>query len=54
KKIKKIPLQKYFPDYGGGPDQEKAARYILWRISQTNRAKLQIFPHLTQATSTTN
>ncbi|KAG0742032.1 hypothetical protein G6F57_004680 [Rhizopus arrhizus] len=53
-KIKKIPMEKFFPDYGGGPDQNKAAKYILWRFSQANRAKLVIYPHLTQATNTSN
>ncbi len=43
-KIKKIPMEKFFPDYGGGPDQNKAAKYILWRFSQANRAKLVIYP----------
>jgi guanine nucleotide-binding protein G(i) subunit alpha len=43
-KIKKIPLERYFPDYGGGTDVNKAAKYILWRFNQTNRAKLSIYP----------
>lgn len=43
-KIKKIPLEKFFPDYGGGTDLNKAAKYILWRFNQTNRAKLSIYP----------
>ncbi|KAI9301386.1 G protein alpha subunit [Cunninghamella echinulata] len=43
-KIPKIPLEKYFPDYGGGKDVTKAAKYILWRCSQANRAKLKIYP----------
>ncbi|KAI8966921.1 heterotrimeric G-protein alpha subunit, GPA3-like protein [Mycotypha africana] len=54
KKIKKSPLERYFPDYGGGDDLNKAAKYILWRFNQTNRAKLCIYPHLTQATDTSN
>ncbi|KAI9477885.1 MAG: guanine nucleotide-binding protein alpha-3 subunit [Benjaminiella poitrasii] len=53
-KVKRIPLEKFFPDYGGGPDLNKAAKYILWRFNQTNRAKLCIYPHLTQATNTSN
>lgn len=43
-KIKKIPLKRYFPDYKGGTDANEAARYILERFHQTNRAKLSIFP----------
>ncbi|RUP22124.1 G-protein alpha subunit-domain-containing protein [Jimgerdemannia flammicorona] len=53
-KLPKIPLDRYFPDYGGGPDVNKAAKYILWRFNQTNRAKLNVYPHLTQATDTSN
>ncbi|KAG0193132.1 Guanine nucleotide-binding protein alpha-2 subunit [Apophysomyces sp. BC1034] len=54
RKLSKIPLERYFPDYGGGQDFHKATKYILWRFSQTNRAKLNIYPHLTQATDTPN
>lgn len=43
-KIKKIPLEKFFPDYGGGTDLNKSVKYILWRFNQTNRAKLSIYP----------
>ncbi|CAO3613832.1 unnamed protein product [Cunninghamella echinulata] len=53
-KIDHVPLSSYFPDYKGGDDPNKAAKYILWRFLQTNRAKLHIYPHLTQATDTTN
>ncbi|KAJ8662276.1 hypothetical protein O0I10_001969 [Lichtheimia ornata] len=53
-KLTRVPLNKYFPDYGGGKDANKAAKYILWRFLQTNRAKLNIYPHLTQATNTSN
>ncbi|ORZ12394.1 guanine nucleotide-binding protein alpha-3 subunit [Absidia repens] len=53
-KIEHVPLERFFPDYKGGNDANKAAKYILWRFLQTNRAKLHIYPHLTQATDTTN
>ncbi|KAI8330902.1 heterotrimeric G-protein alpha subunit, GPA3-like protein [Chlamydoabsidia padenii] len=53
-KLAKVPLERYFPDYGGGQDPNKAAKYVLWRFNQTNRAKLNIYPHLTQATDTSN
>jgi guanine nucleotide-binding protein G(i) subunit alpha len=43
-KLAKVPLEKYFPDYSGGADVNKAAKYILWRFSQVNRAKLNIYP----------
>lgn len=53
-KIPRIPLQDFFQEYTGGPDVNKAAKYILWRFTQLNRARLSIFPHLTQATDTNN
>ncbi|KAF8950766.1 Guanine nucleotide-binding protein alpha-2 subunit [Entomortierella lignicola] len=45
-KLPKVPLEKFFTDYTGGPDISKAAKYILWRFTQTNRARLQIYPQL--------
>ena len=53
-KLPKVPLERYFPEYTGGPDINKAAKYILWRFTMANRAKLSIYPHLTQATDTSN
>jgi len=53
-KLPKVPLEKYFPEYTGGDDINKAAKYILWRFMQANRARLSVYPHLTQATDTTN
>ncbi|KAI8877935.1 guanine nucleotide-binding protein alpha-3 subunit [Backusella circina FSU 941] len=53
-KIVTSPLEHYFPDYGGGDDANKAAKYILWRFLQCNRNKLNVYPHLTQATDTSN
>ncbi|KAJ9096035.1 guanine nucleotide-binding protein subunit alpha [Naganishia friedmannii] len=53
-KLSKTPLDRYFPEYTGGADINKAAKYILWRFTQTNRARLSIYPHLTQATDTSN
>ncbi|KAF8429399.1 G-protein alpha subunit-domain-containing protein [Boletus edulis BED1] len=53
-KLPKVPLERYFPEYSGGADINKAAKYILWRLMQTNRARLSVYPHLTQATDTTN
>ncbi|EIN14744.1 guanine nucleotide-binding protein alpha-3 subunit [Punctularia strigosozonata HHB-11173 SS5] len=54
KKLPKVPLNVYFPEYKGGSDINKAAKYIYWRFMQVNRAKLTVFPHLTQATDTAN
>ncbi|KAK4685088.1 hypothetical protein P7C73_g5065, partial [Tremellales sp. Uapishka_1] len=53
-KLPKVPLVHYFPEYSGGADINKAAKYILWRFTQTNRARLSVYPHLTQATDTSN
>lgn len=53
-KLPLVPLSDYFPEYQGGADANKAAKYILYRFTQVNRAKLNIYPHLTQATDTSN
>ncbi|KAF7965546.1 hypothetical protein HWV62_42912 [Athelia sp. TMB] len=53
-KLSKVPLGKYFPEYTAGPDINKASKYILWRFMQVNRGRLSVYPHLTQATDTTN
>jgi len=53
-KLPKVPLEKYFPEYTGGSDINKAAKYILWRFMHANRARLSVYPHLTQATDTGN
>jgi hypothetical protein len=39
-----IPLGRYFPEYAGGNDLQKAAKYILWKFMQENRAKLTVYP----------
>ncbi|TFK45402.1 heterotrimeric G protein alpha subunit [Heliocybe sulcata] len=53
-KIPKVPLAKYFPEYTGGADINKATKYILWKFMQANRARLSVYPHVTQATDTRN
>lgn len=53
-KLPLSPLENQFPDYMGGNDINKGAKYILWRFTQMNRAGLNIYPHLTQATDTSN
>ncbi|KAI9691969.1 MAG: Guanine nucleotide-binding protein alpha-2 subunit [Bogoriella megaspora] len=53
-KLGKSPLGRYFPDYSGGNDVNRAAKYLLWRFNQVNRAHLNLYPHLTQATDTSN
>ncbi|KAF7373066.1 Heterotrimeric G-protein alpha subunit [Mycena sanguinolenta] len=47
-----IPLSTYFPEYAGGPDVNKAAKYILWKFMQENRARLTVYPHLTRTDDT--
>ena len=43
-KLPKVPLERYFPEYMGGFDIEKAAKCILWRSMQTNGARLGVYP----------
>lgn len=43
-KLGRSPLGNYFPDYSGGDDVNKAAKYILWRFNQVNRAHANIYP----------
>src|SRR5438046_7586066 len=47
-KIPRSPLSNYFPDYSGGNDVNRAAKYLLWRFNKVNRANLKLYPHLTQ------
>ena len=53
-KLPYSPLENHFPDYTGGNNINKAAKYILWRFNQVNRSGLSIYPHVTQATDTSN
>lgn len=53
-KLPYSPLEKYFPDYNGGDNINKAVKYILWRFTQVNRSGINIYPHVTQATDTSN
>lgn len=53
-KLKRTPLEKFFPDYSGEKEPKKAAQFIRDKFLQKNKAKLAIFPHLTQATDTKN
>lgn len=45
-KLERIPLNEYFPDYSGGDDVNRAAKYLLWRFNQVNRAHLNLYPQL--------
>lgn len=42
--ILQVPLERYFPEYTGGPNTNKATKYILWKFIQANRARLSIYP----------
>src|SRR5271170_1305917 len=45
KKLLSVPLEKYYPDYEGGPDPGKAAKYILYRFSQMKqRQEMLVYP----------
>jgi guanine nucleotide-binding protein subunit alpha len=39
-----VALERYFPEYTGGADINKAAKYILWKFMQANRARLSVYP----------
>lgn len=43
-KLGRSPLGNYFPDYSGGDDVNRAAKYLLWRFNQVNRAHLNLYP----------
>ena len=43
-KLSRSPLSNYFPDYSGGNDVNRAAKYFLWRFNQVNRAHLSVYP----------
>ena len=42
--VYQVPLERFFPEYTGGSDVNKGAKYILWRFMQTNRARLSVYP----------
>ena len=46
--MSQVPLDKYFPEYTGGTDVNKGAKYILWRFMQANRARLNVYPQCAQ------
>jgi len=43
-KLARSPLSNYFPDYSGGNDVNRAAKYLLWRFNHVNRAHLNLYP----------
>jgi len=50
-KLERSPLGNYFPDYSGGNDVNRAAKYLLWRFNQVNRAHLNLYPQYVLITS---
>ncbi|PVV01009.1 hypothetical protein BB560_004587 [Smittium megazygosporum] len=53
-KIKKSPLESFYPEYTGGSDVSLAAKFILWKFQNCNNLGLPLYPHITQATDTSN
>ena len=51
-KLERSPLEMVYKDYTAGNDVTMAARYILTKFTNVNRAKLKIYPHITCATDT--
>ncbi len=43
-KLPRSPLARYFPEFTGGDDLQKAAKFILWKFVMMNRARLTIYP----------
>ena len=50
-KLPRVPLTNHFPEYTGGTDINKAAKYILWKFVQSNRVKLSIYPQYAERLS---
>ncbi|KAH9976049.1 guanine nucleotide binding protein, alpha subunit [Russula compacta] len=46
-KLPEEPLVDYFPEYTGGTDVNKGAKYILRQFMQVHRAQLNVYPHIT-------
>ncbi|KAJ7058444.1 G-protein alpha subunit [Mycena amicta] len=51
KKLTKIPLERYFPEFAPGGN---AAKYVLWCLVRQNCVRQSVYPYLTQATDTEN
>ncbi|KAJ7459635.1 heterotrimeric G protein alpha subunit A [Mycena galericulata] len=47
RKLLNTPLERHFPEYAGGTDQQTAAKFVLSRFVQANRARLTVYPHFT-------
>lgn len=52
-KVEEIPIEKYFPDYEGGPDYDAGGQYFKNRFVELNMSDTkQIYVHFTCATDT--
>jgi guanine nucleotide-binding protein G(i) subunit alpha len=52
-KLKRVPLNKFFPDYNGGDDYDAACDFILNKFTSLNgNPNKQIYAHFTCATDT--
>ncbi|KAJ7876899.1 G-protein alpha-subunit, partial [Mycena olivaceomarginata] len=54
RELPKVPLGRYFPEYEGGNNVQKAVKYMFRRCMLMNHTRLMIYPHVTQATNTSN
>ncbi|KAF8460878.1 G-protein alpha subunit [Russula ochroleuca] len=52
-KLHEVPLAQYCPEYTGGTDVNKSAKYILWRYMQLNRARIDLYPHIVEVSDIT-
>ena len=54
-KIQKVPLSKYFPDYGGDNSFDACSEYLQEQFESKNRnPDKQVYTHITCATDTKN
>lgn len=54
-KVMRVPIERYFPDYQGGPSFESGAEYFRSRfVSLNNSPYKEIYAHLTCGTDTNN
>jgi guanine nucleotide-binding protein G(i) subunit alpha len=48
------PLGKYFPDYSGSNDAEKASEFLIRRFEQVNRSRRSLYSYLVDPYNTSN
>ena len=53
-KLKKNPLNKYYPEYTGGDDFEAACKFFRGKFIEKNKKERQIYAHEMCATDTGN